>query len=73
MLCSENIKANELIFVPQDSGLLGEMDVARVFQRNVVNTMAAVFISFKGCHEYTEGSGACTVWGVQKTPLELNP
>lgn len=49
------------------------MDVARIFQRNVVNAVADVFISFKGCHEYTEGSGACTVWGVQRTPLELNP
>lgn len=30
------------------------MGVTHVFQCNVVNTMANVFISFKGCREYTE-------------------
>lgn len=49
------------------------MDITHVFQCNVVNTMANVFISFKGCREYTEESGTFTVRGVQRMLLELNP
>lgn len=61
VLGSENRNTKELIFVSYNSGLLGEMGVTHVFQCNVVNTMADVFISFKGCREYTEESGTFTV------------
>lgn len=48
------------------------MGVTQVFQCNVVNAMADVFISFKGCREYTEESGTVTVRGVPRMLLELN-
>lgn len=49
------------------------MGVTHVFQCDVGNTMGNVFISFKGCCEYTEESATFTVRGVQRMLLELNP
>lgn len=70
VLGSENIKTDEVIFVPQGSDFLGEMDISQIFQYNVVNSMLNVF---KECHKYTEGSGTFTACGVQRNLLELNP
>lgn len=64
VLGSENIKMNELILVPQGSDLLGETVVAQISQYNVVRAMLNVF---KGCHEYTEGSGTFPAWGFRES------